>query len=92
MLTRSQRTRKDADIEAEKKDARFHEGKDNSHKANDASTWHTNLADLVLVTDCHDQRMSGPLRTSWSVRASERMNPRKRISRLFSTSRTPRCR
>ncbi|KAK0259681.1 hypothetical protein LTR91_023740 [Friedmanniomyces endolithicus] len=31
-----QRTRKDADIEAEKKEARFHEGKDNSHKANDA--------------------------------------------------------
>ncbi|TKA32616.1 hypothetical protein B0A54_15605 [Friedmanniomyces endolithicus] len=26
----------DADIEAEKKEARFHEGKDNSHKANDA--------------------------------------------------------
>lgn len=32
-----QRTRSDAEIEEEKKENRFHEGKENSHKANDSS-------------------------------------------------------
>lgn len=32
-----QRTVADSEIEEQKKENRFHEGKDNSHKANDAS-------------------------------------------------------
>lgn len=32
-----QRTKSDKEIEEEKKDARFHEGKDNAHKAGDRS-------------------------------------------------------
>ena len=32
-----QRTYKDSEIEQQKQEARFHEGKENSHKANDSS-------------------------------------------------------
>jgi len=35
-----QRTKSNKEIEEEKKDARFHEGKDNAHKAGDKS-WYT---------------------------------------------------
>lgn len=34
-----QKTVPNSQIEQEKKDARFHEGKENSHKANDSSQW-----------------------------------------------------
>lgn len=35
--SKDQVTRSNAEIEQEKKDARFHEGKENSHKADDSS-------------------------------------------------------
>lgn len=41
-------TRSNAEIEQEKKEARFHEGKENSHKAQDSSTL------LLLVPCLHD--------------------------------------
>lgn len=36
-----QRTVKDSEIEEQKKENRFHEGKENSHKALDSSMWST---------------------------------------------------
>ena len=38
MLTHFQRTEKNSAIEEQKKENRYHEGKDNSHLANDSST------------------------------------------------------
>lgn len=36
---KDQRTVPESQIQQEKKDARFHEGKEHSHKANDSSKW-----------------------------------------------------
>jgi len=47
-----QRTVPDAEIQQEKKENRFHEGKPNSHKANDASK----SAHLVSVHSTHDRK------------------------------------
>jgi hypothetical protein len=44
-----QQTISQAEIE-QKKDNRFHEGKDNSHKANDSSAFHYGLAILSSLT------------------------------------------
>jgi hypothetical protein len=50
-----QRTVPDSQIEQEKKDARFHEGKENSHKANDSSKYFS-MDDTAARLTCHQQR------------------------------------
>jgi hypothetical protein len=51
-----QRTVADSQIQQEKKDARFHEGKENSHKANDSSTYFV-VNDSEACLTCLQQRM-----------------------------------
>ena len=49
-----QRTVPDSQIEQEKKENRFHEGKEHSHKANDSSMYipATSMAPSLFVTEC----------------------------------------
>ena len=45
-----QRNYKDSEIQQAKDEARFHEGKENSHKAQDSSTFFFSLAPHVKTT------------------------------------------
>ena len=47
-----QRTVSDAEIKAQQEANRFHEGKENSHKANDSSMFILNARSKMLGTRC----------------------------------------
>jgi hypothetical protein len=47
-----QRTVSDAEIKAQQEANRFHEGKENSHKANDSSTFMRNAPSTTSETRC----------------------------------------
>jgi hypothetical protein len=47
-----QRTVSDAEIKAQQEANRFHEGKENSHKANDSSTFMRDAHSTMLGTRC----------------------------------------
>ena len=55
-----QRTKSDKEIEEEKKDARFHEGKDNAHKQGDRKDERTHANTAAKEAKEHDQDEDTP--------------------------------
>jgi hypothetical protein len=78
-----QRTVSDSQIEEEKKEARFHEGKENSHLATDSSTLSTYLSSsplLCLHRTAQTNSLTTRLFNSTLLTRLQRMSARSRTS------------